>query len=151
MNDGMNIGEVARRTGMAPSAIRYYESLGLIPEPPRAGGRRRYDQSVVDWLSLVALAREAGFTMAEIRELVAGFAPGTPPAARWRTLATRKLAELDAQVERIGRMRAVLGVALECGCLRLEECGPLLAARRPTAPGRMRPAGAPTPRPSSRR
>src|SRR5687767_4899649 len=55
----MSIGEVARRAGVEPSAIRYYESLGLLPEPPRAGGKRRYDASVLDWLSLIALAREA--------------------------------------------------------------------------------------------
>ena len=88
---GMSIGEVARQAELQPSAIRYYESLGLIPEPPRVGGKRRYDASVLEWLSLIALAREAGFTMKEIRQLVTGFTPGTRPAARWRELATRKL------------------------------------------------------------
>ena len=134
--DDMSIGEVARRSGVAPSAIRYYESLGLLPKPARSGGKRRYDDSALDWLALIALAREAGFTMAEIRQLVAGFAPGTAPAQRWRALATRKLAEIDAVVARAERMRAVLHVALACGCLRLEDCGHLLAAHRerPTVP-----------------
>jgi MerR family redox-sensitive transcriptional activator SoxR len=120
------IGEVARRTGLEPSAIRYYESLGLIPEPPRVGGKRRYDPSVLEWLSLIALAREAGFTMAEIKRLVTGFVPGTRPAERWQELATRKLAEIDAMVARAERMRAVLRVALDCGCFRMEDCGALL-------------------------
>ena len=93
---GMSIGEVARRAGVAPSAIRYYESLGLLPTPERSGGKRRYHDTILSWLALVTLAREAGFTMAETRQLVAGFEPGTPPAARWHALAARKLAEIDA-------------------------------------------------------
>jgi MerR family transcriptional regulator, redox-sensitive transcriptional activator SoxR len=126
--DGMSIGEVGRRAGLEPSAIRYYERLGLLPKPPRAGGKRRYDESVLEWLSLIALAREGGFTMAEIKRLVTGFTPGTRPAARWQELATRKLVEIDAMVARAERMRAVLRVALDCGCFRLEDCGALLDA-----------------------
>ena len=126
----MSIGEVAQRSGVAPSAIRYYEGLGLLPKPARSGGKRRYDASVLDWLALIALAREAGFTMAEILHLVTGFAPGTAPAKRWQALATRKLAEIELAVARAERMRAVLQLALACGCLRLEECGHLLAAHR---------------------
>ena len=126
--DGMSIGEVARRAGIAPSAIRYYEGLGILPAPERAGGRRRYDASVLEWLSFIALAREAGFTMVEVRELATGFEPGTPPAERWQALAARKLAEIDAQVARAERMRAVLRVALDCGCFRLADCASLLDA-----------------------
>lgn len=124
----MTIGEVGRRAGMQPSAIRYYERMGLLPRPARAGGQRRYDDSVLEWLSLIALAREAGFTIAEIKRLVTGFRPGTPPADRWRELAVRKLAEIDAVVARAERMRAVLRVAIDCGCFRLDDCSALLAA-----------------------
>ena len=126
--DGMSIGEVGERSGLQPSAIRYYERLGLLPRPPRVGGKRRYDASVFEWLSLIALAREGGFTMAEIKRLVTGFTPGTRPAARWQELATRKLAEIDAMVARAERMRALLHIALDCGCFRLEDCGALLDA-----------------------
>src|SRR6185436_18664076 len=126
--NGLSIGEVGRRAGLQPSAIRYYEQLGLVPKPSRSGGKRRYDESVFEWLSLIALAREAGFTMAEIKRLVSGFKPGSLPAARWNELATRKLAEIDAIVARAERMRAVLRVALDCGCFRLEDCSALLAA-----------------------
>lgn len=125
----LSIGEVGRRAGLAPSAIRYYERLGLLPRPARTGGKRRYDPSVLEWLSLIALAREAGFTMKEIKRLVTGFTPGTPPAARWRELAARKLAEVDAMVARAERMRSVLRVAIDCGCFRLEDCVALLEAR----------------------
>lgn len=120
---GMGIGDVARRTGLAPSAIRYYESLGLLPTPSRVGGKRRYDETVLDWLALIARARDAGFTMAELRELLTGFAPGTPPAERWQVLATRKLVEVDAVVARARRTRRLLRATLACHCARLEECG----------------------------
>ena len=141
--DMMSIGEVASRSGFAASAIRYYESLDLLPRPARAGGKRRYDETVLRWLSLIALATEAGFTMAETRQLIRGFKPGTPPATRWHALATRKLAEIDVQVARVSRMRRVLKRALACNCLRLEDCdcSPVAApphVRRPITGGRHR-------------
>jgi MerR family redox-sensitive transcriptional activator SoxR len=145
--DGMRIGEVARRAGLAPSAIRYYESLGLVPRPRLLAGKRLYDASVLDWLALVALGREAGFTLAELKRLVTGFPPGTRPAARWQALATRKLAEIDALMARAERMRAVLRVALDCGCFRLEDCGALLAPARADHDT----TTAPVARPTSRR
>ena len=130
----MSVGEVARRAGVRPSAIRYYESVGLLPRPARSGGWRRYEADVLDWLGLVTSAREAGFTMPVVRRLVAGFEPGTPPVMRWRALATRKLAEVDALVARAERMRVVLRRALACGCLRLEDCGRLLGRPHDSAP-----------------
>jgi MerR family transcriptional regulator, redox-sensitive transcriptional activator SoxR len=126
---GLRIGQVAKQTGFAPSAIRYYERLGLLPKPPRAGGKRAYDPSILEWLSLIALAREAGFTIAETKRLVTGFTPGTRPATRWAELATRKLAEVEAMISRAERMRAVLRVALDCGCFRLDDCAALLEAQ----------------------
>ena len=122
----LSIGQVARQAGIEPSAIRYYESLGLLPRPPRAGGKRRYGADVLDRLSLIALAKEAGFTMKEIRQLVGGFAPDTGPSERWRVLATRKLREIEEAAARLRRMRQVLRVALECGCVDLKECAPIL-------------------------
>jgi MerR family redox-sensitive transcriptional activator SoxR len=126
------IGALARRAGVAPSAIRHHEGVGLLPAPPRAGGRpagpRRYDATVLDGRALIAPSRSAGFTVAETKALVTGFAAGVPPADRWRALATRELAELAALVARAARMRAVLRQALTCGCVRLEDCGHRLAA-----------------------
>jgi MerR family redox-sensitive transcriptional activator SoxR len=124
----LSIGEVGTRSGLRPSAIRYYERLGLLPRASRIGGKRRYDATVFEWLSLIALAREAGFTMAEIKRLVKGFTPGTAPAAKWRELAARKLVEIDEMMQRAERMRAVLRIALDCGCFRLEDCSVLLDA-----------------------
>ncbi len=124
----LSIGQVAERAGIETSAVRYYESLGLLPRPARVGGKRRFTADVLDRLALVALAKEAGFSMREIRQLVGDYAPGSPPAERWKKLATRKLEELDAAAERIHRMRRVLKVALASGCLSLQDCAHLLRA-----------------------
>ena len=122
------IGDVARRAGIRPSALRYYESIGLLPAPKRVNGRRRYDESTVQMLRVVQLAQQAGFTVAEIQTLLHGFAPDTPPAARWQPLAQHKIAELDALIERAQRMKLILETGLNCGCLRLEDCAVALDA-----------------------
>jgi MerR family redox-sensitive transcriptional activator SoxR len=123
-----SIGDVAARAGVEPSAIRYYESLGLLPRPQRVGGKRRYDSDVLDRLALIGLAKDAGFTMGEIKQLVSETTPTAVPAEKWKLLATRKLAELDESAARIRRMRRVLRSALECGCVDLAACAPILRA-----------------------
>ena len=122
------IGDVARRAGIRPSALRYYESIGLLPPPKRVSGRRRYAESTVQLVNVIQLAQAAGFTIAEIQTLLNGFAPETPPAARWQRLAREKLRELDALMVRIQMMKQILEIALSCGCLRLEECAVVLEA-----------------------
>lgn len=118
----LTIGEVARRSGLRPSAVRYYESVGLLPTPRRVNGQRRFHTDVVRLLGTVRFAQEAGFTVAEIRTLFHGFGADVPPSARWRELANSKLAELDALVARADRMRRALKTAMRCGCLRIEDC-----------------------------
>ena len=124
--DELAIGEVARRTGLQPSALRYYESIGLLPPPERISGRRVYRQDTLGRIRLIQVAKRAGFTMAEIQALFHGFAPDTPPAARWQELATGKLAELEELAAAIEQMRAILHRGMECGCLRLADCAALL-------------------------
>ena len=96
----LSIGAVARASGLAASALRYYERAGLLPAPPRRSGQRRYGEHVFGRIALIRLALEAGFTVSETRLFVSGFSPDTPPAARWRLLAARKLVELKAQMQR---------------------------------------------------
>ncbi len=124
--ESMSIGEVARNTGVRPSALRYYESVGLLPLPERANGRRRYDgellREVLDRLAVVRVAQQAGFTISEIRTLLDGFSEDTPPSERWRILARDKLPEVEALVERALSMKDLLERGLRCECLRLEEC-----------------------------
>jgi MerR family redox-sensitive transcriptional activator SoxR len=131
MNAGLTIGEVSRRAGLRPSALRYYESLGLLEVPTREGRFRRYDTTVFQRLQVIQLAQQAGFTMAEIAELLNGFASDTPPAVRWRAFAERKLAAVDAQIRRAQEMRRLLEESLRCGCLTLEECVSPLQEGRP--------------------
>jgi MerR family redox-sensitive transcriptional activator SoxR len=130
----LTIGEVSRRTGLRPSALRYYESEGLLPPPRRVNGRRRYDGDALSRLALIRMAQEAGFTIEEIRMLVTGFPVGTPASARWQALARRKLDEVEAQIARAETMRRILRQSLRCGCLDLDECA-ALGWERPTASG----------------
>jgi MerR family redox-sensitive transcriptional activator SoxR len=127
--EDLTIGEVARQAGIQPSALRYYESIGLMPAPRRVSGRRRYDERTVQMLRIVRLAQDAGFTIAEVQVLLNGFAPDTPPAARWQPLASRKIEELDALIARAQQMKQVLATGLNCGCLRLEDCAIVLEER----------------------
>jgi MerR family transcriptional regulator, redox-sensitive transcriptional activator SoxR len=118
----LSIGEVAAQAGVRTSAIRYYEDVGILPEPERVGGRRRYSHTVVDQLRVIRFAQGAGLSLDEIRVLFHGFGADVPPAVRWQELATNKLADLDRQVEQISRMRRALESTLSCGCLRIEDC-----------------------------
>ncbi len=125
MND-LTIGEVARRAGIQPSAIRYYESVGLLPTPKRMNKHRRYDAAIVQKLGLLQLAQQAGFTLTEIKTLFYGFEQNTPPAERWQALAEQKMVEVDALIERAQHMKHLLQTSLRCNCLRLEDCEMLL-------------------------
>ncbi|MGH7749921.1 MAG: MerR family transcriptional regulator, partial [Candidatus Dormibacteria bacterium] len=81
----MTIGEVASRAGIRASAIRYYERSGVLPPAARAGARRQYDEAVLKQLAVVILAREAGFTIREIRALFRDFSADATASLRWRT------------------------------------------------------------------
>lgn len=104
----LSIGEVARQSGKAASAIRYYESIGLLPPAQRASGRRLFPAETVRTLHVIDTARSAGLTLEEIKSLLAG---GEPLHA----LAARRLAELDAQ-------RMWLVHAADCTCVELDDC-----------------------------
>lgn len=120
----MTISEVARQIGLAPSAIRYYEQMDLLPAATRVSGQRRYDRTVLYRLAVVQRARQAGFSLEEIRNLFFGFPDTTRAEARWRKLADAKIAELDAFVARLREMQNVLKrMKAKCHCNTLEACG----------------------------
>jgi MerR family redox-sensitive transcriptional activator SoxR len=125
----MIISELAQSAGVAASTIRYYEELGLLPKPRRTSGRRAYDDDARDRLCVITFAKEAGFSLREIRQLFHGFGSTTPARARWQKLATAKRSELEALSARIETMKALLAEALRCGCLDLEVCGQMLRKR----------------------
>ena len=119
----LDIGDVARQAGVRPSTLRYYEELGLLTSTQRAGGRRQYDDAVLRRLDVIAFAKESGFTLGEIRDLLSG--PGHATEGR-HALTRRKLAEVNARIARAEAMRALLEASLACDCRALEEC-PALA------------------------
>jgi len=126
----VTISEVARRAGIRPSAIRYYESVALLPAPRRVNGRRRYDEGVLRALAIIQLAQQAGFTIPEIRTLFTGFAPDTPISSRWQTLAETKIAEVDALIARAQSVKRLLEECiLRCRCLTFEECAALVQSK----------------------
>jgi DNA-binding transcriptional MerR regulator len=113
------IGEVAARTGVAPSALRYYEELGLIPAVPRVAGRRRYPVSTIGLVGTIVLLRQVGFSLVEIRTLVTSRAPWRKG---WRTMAHQKVAQLDEQIAKAHTARDALEHALRCRHRDLRSC-----------------------------
>jgi MerR family transcriptional regulator, redox-sensitive transcriptional activator SoxR len=138
----MLIAQVAERTGVAASAIRYYEHRGLIPRARRVSGRRQFEEGDVAPLLVVRLAIDAGFTLAEIRQLVGDFGRD-----RWRRLAERKRVEIRATAARLETMDALLGKLLRCECPSIEVCGRVIAGKR----ARNRPPNLLPARPSNRK
>lgn len=114
----MTIGEVAKRTGLRASAIRFYEHEGLLPEPARVGGQRRYDTSILDRIAVLERAKSCGFTISEIRLL---FNEAGSHSTKWKRLAQKKIAELEAAAQRITAMKDLLERG--CNCDTATECG----------------------------
>lgn len=102
------IGELARRTGVATSALRYYERVGLLSPAERIGQRRHYPPWSAERVALIRLCQDAGFTLAEIGRLLEGWSQA------WGRLAERKIAELDARIAHAQRAKELVTHALEC-------------------------------------
>ena len=119
----MTIGELSQRTGVPSSAIRYYERLGILPIPQRAGGQRRYAPQAVDRLAVLRLAQACGFRLSEMKQLLDGFRTGAPPSRRWREFAGRKRQELNEQASKLAAMQRLVERVLRCNCADFEECG----------------------------
>jgi MerR family redox-sensitive transcriptional activator SoxR len=135
----LTIGELARSMDVRPSAIRYYERLGVLPRAERLNGRRRYDRAALHRVAVVLRARQAGFTLGEVRTLFFGFGTRTPAGERWRTMAARKLSELQRAAEEIRSMQDLLRrLRSRCRCTTLEDCGRAMVERAPR-PARARP------------
>jgi len=129
----LTIGEVARRAGVATSSIRYYESIGLLPEPDRLHGQRRYRTDVLGKLGFIGVAQSAGFKLTEIKELVRGVDGADGMASQMRSLSSAKLDEVEALLEHTKAMKGWLEVAKECGCETPDECSLFPAPGEPPA------------------
>lgn len=150
--DLLTIGEVSRRTGVAPSALRFYESEGLVASTRSSGGQRRFARSALRRIAFVRVAQRVGLSLDEIREALATLPAGrTPTKADWERLSASWRPRLDEQIAVLERLRDELTSCIGCGCLSLRSCrlynpddrasaggaGPryLLAGGRPEPPG----------------
>jgi MerR family redox-sensitive transcriptional activator SoxR len=118
----LSIGELSRRTARAPSAIRYYEEIGLLPKPERVSGRRRYPEDSVRTLTVIDTAQHAGLSLDEIKLLLEA-EPGDRKAVEaLRRVAEEKLPQVDAMIARATMVRRWLDAASRCECPSLDEC-----------------------------
>ena len=121
--DLLAIGEVAARSGMAPSALRYYEEQGLIASSRTSGGARRYPRSVLRRLAVIRAARNVGLSLPEVRSALESLSPGRPPTtADWARLSEGWRDRLDEQIAALSRLRDGLTSCIGCGCLSVERC-----------------------------
>ena len=118
----MKIGELARRAGLNASAVRYYEEMGLLTPPDRLGGQRRYASDALDRVLLIRFAGDMGFTLAEIRLFLSGLHENAPVGPRWRTLAHRKIVQVEESIRRSRRLKSLLKHLLRCRCRSLKVC-----------------------------
>lgn len=118
----LSIGELSRRTAKAPSAIRYYEEIGLLRQPERVSGRRRYPEESVRTLAVIDTAQRAGLSLGEIKLLLEAEPRGRKAVEALRRVAVRKLPEVDAMIERATLVRGWLYAASKCECPSLDEC-----------------------------
>ena len=117
------IGEVSARSGMAASALRYYEDQGLISSERTAGGARRYPRSVLRRLAVIRAARNVGLSLPEIRSALETLPPGRPPTATdWARLSQGWRDRLDEQIAALSKLRDGLSSCIGCGCLSLDRC-----------------------------
>jgi len=121
--DMLPIGKIAERTGVAVSAIRYYEAEGLVRPIRTEAGQRQFRRSDIRRISFVKIAQELGFSLSEIRAEMASLPEGrTPTKADWERISRRFREVLDARIDRLQRTRDRLDGCIGCGCLSLKSC-----------------------------
>lgn len=117
-----SIGQVATAAGIAPSAIRYYEKMGLIPRPHRSSGHRRYSREVFSRLALIQLCKQLGFELTEVKTVLDGLTKGDRSTKRFKQLAVAKLPKVEQAIAQAQMMRDLLVQATSCGCPTLDDC-----------------------------
>src|SRR4051794_2964547 len=119
----LTIGEIAHRAGIATSALRYYEHVGLVESKRTTGGQRRYHRSVLRRLAFIRAAQNVGLSLDEIKEALATLPDArTPTVADWTRLSRTWRARLDEQIEGLVALRDGLTSCIGCGCLSLRTC-----------------------------
>ncbi len=119
----MTIGEVGRRSGVATSALRFYEERGLISSQRASSGHRRYPRSVLRRIAFVVFAQRIGLTLEEIGVELARLPTDRVPTGRdWSRLSSRWTARIEERLAELERLKAGLSECIGCGCLSLEKC-----------------------------
>jgi len=119
----LTIGQVATRTGLAVSAIRFYEEEGLVSPGRNAGGQRRFHRSDIRRLSFVMIAQRLGFTISEIRDRLGTLPEGrTPTQKDWTRISRGFRSDLDRRIQMLTDLRDRLDGCIGCGCLSLKKC-----------------------------
>ncbi len=135
-DDLIPIGEVAERTGLAVSAIRFYEEQGLIEPRERRGGKRMFERSAMRRLSFILITQQLGYSLAEIGTALDLLPNASPTEEDWSELARSFRRDLDGRIERLSRLRDRLDGCIGCGCLSLEVCAIYNPGDRARAAGR---------------
>lgn len=119
----LTVGEVSARSGVAVSALHFYEAKGLIRSSRTRGNQRRYPRAVLRRVSVIKVAQRVGVPLASIREALKTLPEDrAPTAAEWRRLSSRWKSELDARIARLTQLRDRLGECIGCGCLSMRNC-----------------------------
>ena len=120
---GFSIGDLATRTGLSVSAIRFYEKKGLITPDRNAGNQRRYEGADIRRLSFILIAQQLGLTIDQIKQVMASLPDGrTPTKADWSKISRKFRKTLDECIAMMQRMRDKLDGCIGCGCLSLKAC-----------------------------
>lgn len=123
MGESIGIGQLSQRSGVATSALRYYESLGLISSVRSAGGQRRFERAVLRRVAFIRSAQRVGLTLEEIAEALSTLPEGrTPTKADWSRLSRAWRPRIEEQIARLERLRDRLDSCIGCGCLSLRRC-----------------------------
>lgn len=121
--DVLSIGQVAKRAGVAPSALRYYESLGLIVSTRTSGDRRRYHRAVLRRIAVIRAARRVGLSLDDIGDAFAGVPlDAAPTRAQWARMAARWRPMIEQRIADLEKVRDELAGCIGCGCLSLQRC-----------------------------
>jgi MerR family redox-sensitive transcriptional activator SoxR len=123
MDDLLTISEVAKRSGVAASALRFYEDRDLISSERTGSGHRRYPRSVLRRIAFIVFAQRVGLTLAEIAEELSKLPPDRAPnRSDWSRLSAGWTSRIDARIAELERLRAGLTECIGCGCLSLSRC-----------------------------
>jgi MerR family redox-sensitive transcriptional activator SoxR len=123
VSDLLTIGEVSRRSGVASSALRFYEDRGLITSERAGSGHRRYARPVLRRIAFIVFAQRVGLTLGEIGAELAKLPEGRVPARRdWARLSRRWSTRIDERIAELERLKAGLTECIGCGCLSLDRC-----------------------------